>query len=67
VVICRYNDLFYTLQVGFYLFFWLIFPLIFTLVHDEIHTKWMNHRGMKVDQFILILYEIQLPGPQLKG
>jgi hypothetical protein len=42
--------LFHNLQVAFYPSFWLILNspvLIFTLLYDEIHSKWMNWRGMK--------------------
>ena len=41
----------YSLQVAFYPSFQMIVNspvLIFTLLFDEIHSKWMNHRRMKV-------------------
>jgi hypothetical protein len=53
-------------SMAFYLFFWLIFLMVFILLCDKIHPKWMNHRGMKNDFFIIFLYEIQLMGTTTK-
>ena len=44
----------YSLQVAFYPSFQMIVNspvLIFTLLFDEIHSKWMNRRRMKVYRF----------------
>ena len=44
----------------FYLFFWLICLMVSSLVCDEIHPKWMKHKGTKSARFSRFLYEIQL-------